>query len=137
MMQETKEWYDMAVVDLGVARHLEATYYPKPLEIICYHCQQAAEKAIKALIMYYGAEGGMPKLHDLSFLLNQIKNKMYIEEKYYDFADTLTPYGVSARYPNELFLEDRHAAEALEFSSEILKWVKGIVEGTGDGANRD
>lgn len=39
MMPETKEWYDMAVVDLGVAKHLEDTYYPKPLEIICCHCQ--------------------------------------------------------------------------------------------------
>lgn len=128
MTQETKEWYDMAVIDLGVARHLDATYYPKPLEIICYHCQQAAEKAIKALIMYYGAEGGMPKLHDLSFLLNQISNKVHIEEKYYDCADALTPYGVSIRYPNEMFLEERHAKEALEFSGEILKWVEGIIE---------
>lgn len=33
------------------------TYYPKPLEIICYHCQQSAEKAIKAIIMYYGSQG--------------------------------------------------------------------------------
>jgi HEPN domain-containing protein len=75
MTQETKEWYEMAVLDLGVAKHLLDTYYPKPIEIICYHCQQSAEKAIKALIMFYGAEGGMPKLHDLSFLLNQLKNK--------------------------------------------------------------
>jgi hypothetical protein len=30
----------MAAADLGVAKHLDATYYPKPLEIICYHCQQ-------------------------------------------------------------------------------------------------
>ena len=127
MTQETKEWYDLAVMDLGVARHLEETYHPKPLEIICYHCQQAAEKAIKALIMYYGGEGGMPKLHDLSFLLNQIKNKVHIEDRYYDYADTLTPYGVSVRYPNELFLEERHAKEALEFSGEILSWVQGIV----------
>lgn len=91
----------MAAADLGVAKHLDATYYPKPLEIICYHCQQAAEKAIKTLIMYFGEEGGMPKLHDLSFLLNQIKNKVSIEEKFYDYADTLTPYGVAVRYPNE------------------------------------
>lgn len=55
MMPETKEWYDMAVMDLGVAKHLDASYYPKPLEIICYHCQQAAEKAVKALIIHYGA----------------------------------------------------------------------------------
>lgn len=133
MTPETKEWYDMAVMDLGVARHLDETYRPKPLEIICYHCQQAAEKAIKALIIYYGGEGGMPKLHDLSFLLNQIKNKAYIEDKYYDYADALTPYGVSVRYPNELFLEERHVKEALEFSDEILRWVQSIVSSDAIG----
>lgn len=127
MNQETKEWYDLAVMDLGVAKHLDATYQPKPLEIICYHCQQAAEKGIKALIMYYGAEGGMPKLHDLSFLLNQIKKRIKIEEKYYDYADTLTPYGVSIRYPNELFLEERNAKIAIQYAEEIMKWVDSIV----------
>ena len=127
MTPETKEWYDMAIMDLGVAKHLDETYRPKPLEIICYHCQQAAEKAIKALIIYYGGEGGMPKLRDLSFLLNQIKNKVCIEDKHYDYADALTPYGVSVRYPNELFLEERHVKEALEFSDEILRWVQKIV----------
>ena len=58
----------------------------------------------------------MPKLHDLSFLLNQIKNKVAIEDKYYDYADTLTPYGISARYPNELFLEEKHVEEATRFA---------------------
>ena len=128
MTQETKEWFDMAAVDLGVAKHLDATYYPKPLEIICYHCQQSAEKAIKTLIMYYGAEGGMPKLHDLSFLLNQIKHKVSIEDRFYDYADALTPYGVAVRYPNELFLEERHVKEALQFADEIFQWVKEIVD---------
>ena len=128
MTLETKEWYDRAVLDLGVARHLEKTYYPKPVEIICYHCQQAAEKAIKALIMYHGAEGGMPKLHDLSFLLNQVKNKVRIEEKYFDYADALSPYGVAVRYPNELFLEERHAGEAIQYADEILQWVKSIID---------
>lgn len=127
MTQETKAWYDLAIMDLGVAKRLESTYYPKPVEIICYHCQQAAEKGIKALIMYYGAEGGMPKLHDLSFLLNQIKNKVSIEDKYYDYADTLTPYGVSIRYPNELFLEEKHAKKAIRYADEIIQWVDGIV----------
>lgn len=49
MNQEARQWLDMAQTDLGVAKHLEANYYPKPLEIICYHCQQAVEKGIKAL----------------------------------------------------------------------------------------
>lgn len=127
MTQEVKEWYDLAKMDLGVAKHLEATYHPKPLEIICYHCQQAAEKGIKALIIHYGAEGGLPKLHDLSFLLDQIKNKVTIEDKYYDYADTLTPYGVSIRYPNELFLEERHAKTAIQYAGEIMEWIDSIV----------
>ncbi len=29
------------------------TYYPKPVEQICYHCRQSAEKAIKALMICY------------------------------------------------------------------------------------
>jgi HEPN domain-containing protein len=128
MNREIKQWLDMADTDLGVAKHLMENYYPKPLEIICYHCQQAAEKAIKAIVVSKGTQGGMPKLHDLSFLLNQVKNFVQIEEKYYDYADTLTPYGVSVRYPNELFLEERHARTAIQCADEIVKWAYDVVE---------
>lgn len=117
----------MAETDLGVASHLFETYYPKPYEIICYHCQQCAEKAIKAVILAEGAPGGLPKVHDLSFLLNQLKNMVEISETYYEYADTLTPYGVSVRYPNELFLEERHAQDALKMAEELLKWAKAAV----------
>ncbi len=128
MNQETKQWIDMADMDMGVAKHLMENYYPKPLEIICYHCQQAAEKAIKALVISLETQGRLPKLHDLSFLLNQVKNFVRIEEKYYDYADTLTPYGVAVRYPNELFLEERHAKEAIQYADEIMQWVYSLLD---------
>ena len=51
MEHEDIMWIEFAKTDLGVAKHLDEQYYPKPLEIICYHCQQAAEKAIKAIII--------------------------------------------------------------------------------------
>lgn len=137
MDQETVRWMKLAEMDYGVAEHLFKTYYPKPYEIICYHCQQAAEKAIKSIIMSGGAKGGLPKLHDLSFLLNQIKNTVKIEEKYYDYADALTPYGVSIRYPNELFLEERHAQKALEMAREILTWAKENVAQEAKGAKNE
>lgn len=44
------------------------------------------------------------------------------------FADTLTPYGVSIRYPNELFLKERHAKEALKISKEILDWTTEVIK---------
>lgn len=74
--------------------------------------------------MENGAQGGLPKLHDLSFLLNQVKNMVHIDAKYYDYADELTPYGVALRYPHELFLEERHANKAIRCAGEILDWVK-------------
>ena len=48
--------------------------HPRPMNIICYHCQQAAEKAAKALVVYYGSPGGMAKNHSVEFQFNQIKN---------------------------------------------------------------
>lgn len=127
MAHEYNEWLQTAETDYGVAKHLCETYRPQPLEVICYHCQQSAEKAIKAVIIANGTQGGMPKLHDLSFLLNQLKNMVDIEEKYYDYADALTPYGVSIRYPNELFLENHHAEKALQMAEEFLAWARSKV----------
>ena len=127
--RDAAEWMVYADADYGVAAHLFKTYRPKPLEIICFHCQQAAEKAVKAVIVFYGSQGGLPKKHDMFMLLNQIKNMVRIDEKLYDYADTLTPYSVAMRYPNELFLEDRHAEKALEMANEFIKWGRSIVEG--------
>jgi len=79
------------------------------------------------VILSRGAKGGLPKLHDLSFLLNQIKNVVKIDEKYYDYADELTTYGVAVRYPNALFLEERHAKEALQMAGALLDWAKGVI----------
>ena len=123
-LDDAKEWLSFAEADLGVAEHLNKTYHPKPLEIICFHCQQAAEKTVKSIIVLNGSQGGIPKKHDLFLLLNQIKNMVSIDEKYYDYADILAPYGVAMRYPNELFLEERHAEKAIQMANEFVKWAK-------------
>ena len=127
MEHEEQMWLAFAKTDLGVAQHLNESYYPKPLEIICYHCQQAAEKSIKALIVFYGAQGGIPKKHNLTFLLMQMKNMVEIPAEFYDYTDALTPYGIVVRYPNELNLQAHHVKEALRYASEIVEWVAKIV----------
>ena len=124
-MDKIKQWTESAELDYNIANHLFETYYPTPVEIICYHCQQSAEKAIKSLFIKFKTNIGIPKTHDLSFILNQIKNNVNIDEKIYDYADTLTPYGVSTRYPHELFLTKKEAEIALKYTKEIINWVKG------------
>ena len=125
--EDAMKWLSYANDDLGVAQHLFETYYPKPLAIICFHCQQAAEKAIKAIIILHGSQGGMPKKHDILLLLKQVKNIVTIENKLYDYADTLAPYSVEMRYPNELELTELHAKKAIDMAQEFIKWANDIV----------
>ncbi|HCM24964.1 MAG TPA: hypothetical protein DIC34_00180 [Treponema sp.] len=40
-----------AQADLATARFL-TDIRPEPIEIICFHCQQAAEKSIKAYLVH-------------------------------------------------------------------------------------
>lgn len=56
------EWLDLAANDLRSAYHL-TTLHPVPLEVVCFHCQQAAEKSLKAYLVYSGIRP--PKTHDL------------------------------------------------------------------------
>ena len=117
----------MADTDFGVADHLDKEYHPKPYEIICYHCQQAAEKAVKAVIKAYNIPGGIPKTHDLVFLLEQLRAYREISEGLFDMAEKLTIYGVAVRYPNELHIDDSHVKNALKSSGSIVKWAKEVV----------
>ena len=44
-MEEYKEWLTFAQTDFDCAEYLsKAPFHPRPLNVICYHCQQAAEK---------------------------------------------------------------------------------------------
>ena len=132
--EEYREWLVFARTDFDSAKYLDnAPFHPRPLNVICYHCQQAAEKAVKALIVYFGSQGGMPKVHDISFLMNQIKN-IVRKEKGIELgddllliADSLSKYGVAPRYPNEIEVDDRQVKKALTDSEAILKWVEDVI----------
>jgi HEPN domain-containing protein len=59
-----REWFEFASNDLKVAAHLFESMHKKPLEIICYHCQQAVEKVMKGYLIYNDVEP--PYVHDLT-----------------------------------------------------------------------
>lgn len=128
MQPEVKEWLDFAKMDLSSARHLYETFYPRPLQIICYHCQQAAEKALKAVIVAKGKPGGMPKMHDLEFLLSQMKNYTDIKEELWDYAEALTPYGIEIRYPGGTEISDEQAELGLKYADVLYSWAIEEIE---------
>ena len=45
--------------------------YPKPIEIICYHCEQSAEKYLKGYLIRN--ENKLERTHDLVMLNNKCK----------------------------------------------------------------
>ncbi len=127
MALDVRLWFDFAEKDLAVAHHLMDTMHPKPLEIICYHCQQCAEKSIKAVYLALELPGGLPKKHDLSFLLEQMKNRVSVSEKMLDHADELNAYGVVVRYPNQIEIEEYQAVRSIRFAEEFFCWAKAVT----------
>lgn len=126
-LSDASLWLTFAENDFKVAKHLFEDFYPMQYEIICYHCQQAAEKAIKAVYIGHDLPGGIPKKHDLSFLLNQMKNYVSVSDDLLEYADELTPYGVTVRYPSEIDIGERDTRTALKYSEAILKWATDCI----------
>ena len=128
---DPQTWLAQAKLELEVAKHLEQEFRPKPLEIICFHAQQTAEKAIKAVILYSVPQNSVVKTHDISFLLNSIdKDKYPFEEYFYVYSDELFPYSVAIRYPNMLqdSIDEYKTTQALNHAEEILHWAIGAIQ---------
>ena len=127
MTQQTPlsdRWLEYAQRDLDVAKHLQQHFQPTPYEIICYQCQQAAEKALKALYIALAIPGGIPRTHDLSLLLDQMRRSVSISDDIYDLADELTPYDTAARYPGDLFFDAGSTQTALTAAEQLLAWAR-------------
>ena len=92
------QWLEKAAADFGAAEQLRAQS-GRFREIIAFHCQQAAEKYLKALLVRHQIE--FPKTHDIAKLLDRLATvNPSIAESLRD-ADVLTPFGVEVRYPSE------------------------------------
>ena len=114
---EYREWLKYADDDFESAGLLNKQYR-KPLHIICFHCQQAAEKYLKAFLVSKNIP--FEKTHDLMVLNNLCTG---VDNSFSDLLKDclkLNPYSVITRYPSELELIDQDAAAALT-SAELIK----------------
>lgn len=115
-----------AEMDYRTAKYLYKHMYPQPLEIICYHCQQAVEKLLKGVLISCGIT--IKKTHDLGLLAEMLLEYTEVDEKYLEMCDDLTPYGVKIRYPQELLIEDYHVKKALKETEELYTWLTLLLE---------
>ncbi|MEK7593056.1 MAG: HEPN domain-containing protein [Patescibacteria group bacterium] len=121
---DVKTWLAFAEYDLKSAKwQLEGKIYVSA----CYSSQQAAEKALKTLLLENGKVP--PKIHSLDRLVSALKKiKIDVSEIESD-ARELDTYYITTRYPGQyggpegLYdLED--ASEAIASAANILTFVK-------------
>jgi len=85
-------------VDYEAARQLLKSAVPVR-EAVAFHCQQAAEKHVKAFLVRHQVE--YPKTHNVRLLLDLVSAADPDLATTLEPASALTPYGVDVRYPGD------------------------------------
>lgn len=119
-IKQAQEWQRLATMDLRSAEYL-INMHPLPLEIICYHCQQSAEKYLKGYLVLHGLIP--PRIHDLNELCKLCTNITSSFVNIADYCSDLTAYGVQPRYPMELKMEEKDMLQALNSAKAIRDFV--------------
>jgi HEPN domain-containing protein len=91
MPPDVQDWLAKARVDLEAARFLRKNP-DLPGEVAAFHYQQAAEKAIKGVLVTQGIVP--PRAHDLRALMAILRVPVGLSQ---DAAEALTPFAVLSR----------------------------------------
>ena len=94
-------------------------------EDLCFDTHQAAEKALKALMICKGLK--FTFTHDLASLLEQLSDGGIHAPSIVKAAASLTEYAVQTRYPGwgEPVTEQDYR-QAIAASKSVLEWVEGL-----------
>jgi HEPN domain-containing protein len=119
------EWLNRAHSDLVCAKSSLTDVY---LEDLCFHAQQCAEKAIKAI--FVGRVEHFPFIHDLEELLRLLQQNGQPIPKYVWEAEKLTRYAVVTRYPGHSPpVTQRQHRRAVRIATAVLTWAVRQVAG--------
>ena len=118
-------WLIKAQHDLATARKLAED--PDPLlDTAIFHCQQAAEKAVKGFLAFH--DQTVVKTHDVRFLVNQAMSLEPGFEDCLEAAECVTPYATAYRYPDEVLEpEDSEFQAARNASIHLVKFVLSVL----------
>lgn len=108
---------NMARSDLAAAKLLVS---PGQFHNACFHAQQAAEKNLKAVLIRH--ELAYPKTHDIGALVDLVRTVVPLFPQYALEAETLTQFGVEARYGEHSLSEfnEEIAREAIAYATAIV-----------------
>ncbi len=119
------EWLNFANRDLQSAVFLQ-NMYPIPFEIICYHCQQSAEKFLKAYLILNDVK--VKRTHDLVVLQEDCCRLNSDFKTIENECINLTDYSVTTRYPYPMELNEHDMKMAIKDVQHIKEFVEFIIE---------
>ena len=118
----------MATTCSDLALGQVASRVPEALpEDACFHAQQCAEKALKALLVH--EKKPFPRTHVLEYLLDLLKEAGVAVPPEIDEVFQLTQYAVETPYPGEWQpVSPEEARAALETAGRVLGWVEREIQ---------
>lgn len=116
-----EDWLARARGDLALAKAPlpEGAFY----EDLCFHAQQATEKALKAVYQHHGWT--FHYTHDLGQLISELRGKGLKVPSKIDESVDLTTYASESRYPGlgePVTTEEYH--EALRLAEAVVSWAQ-------------
>ena len=128
--EQARRWLRWAAEDLVAARHSADDTEVAP-RVACSLAQQAAEKAIKALVV--SSDLDPPKTHNLLRLARMLAEETASRLLDVDLED-LTRWAIEGRYPGDLDeATSRDAARAVELAGQVLAVAQAVLEAADDG----
>lgn len=100
----------------------------KHFEWACFQAQQAAEKALKALII---SKGGESRIHSINFLLSNLPENIRVSQQILNAAKELDKHYIPTRYPDSFstgipkdFFTSDDAGRAIANAKEIIGFAE-------------
>ena len=120
---DPREWLNRAKSNLARARvKIEGVY----LEDLCFDAQQAAEKAIKAVLIHQNIR--FPYVHDLAELLTLVEQTGQSIPDSVKRAARLTRYAVIMRYPGLTEpVSRKEYEEAVRIAEAVVRWGEEVI----------
>ena len=120
-----QEWLLAAERDLKIAK--EDIDKPERRQDVTFHCQQAAEKFLKAFIIFKNLE--FRPTHDLETLLHICLQQNKEFESIKTECRMLSPFYIGTRYPEfDERLTGQEVKEVLRYAEKIAEFVKGKIK---------
>lgn len=97
------------------------------MEDLCFEAQQAAEKALKAVLLFKNIQFRF--VHDLAELLTLLERNNILFPDNIRSAAALTDYSVEARYPGPFeSVTEEEFKEALQTAEAVVAWAESQIQ---------